>query len=223
MILIIDSTSTKILETVKTYKQNGTLLESQKDELGNETTYSYDNFGRIKQIKDALGVSLEYGYGFGDDNISDLLLKGSTNLELAHITYSYDDLERIKTIKVSDSTSYSFEYQDNLVKAIKLNETLLHTYTYDSKNRIIEQKTAANTDSYKYTYTDFNLPEKVIYRSAMGVETIKAQFIYNDKKELVIVKDGSGKILKEYFYDLDGRLVQLKDSELSLVYTYDNL
>ena len=220
---IIDSTSTKILETVKTYKQNGTLLESQKDELGNETTYSYDNFGRIKQIKDALGVSLEYGYGFGDDNISDLLLKGSTNLELAHITYSYDDLERIKTIKVSDSTSYSFEYQDNLVKAIKLNETLLHTYTYDSKNRIIEQKTAANTDSYKYTYTDFNLPEKVIYRSAMGVETIKAQFIYNDKKELVIVKDGSGKILKEYFYDLDGRLVQLKDSELSLVYTYDNL
>lgn len=71
--VVANADGTKKLETSKSYDSKGRFLISETDELGNKTSYTYDSFGKLKKIKNALSIATEYNYD-AFDNLTKILL-----------------------------------------------------------------------------------------------------------------------------------------------------
>lgn len=212
----------KILETKKTYTQDGRFITSETDELGNKTIYDeYDSFGKIKKVTNALGAISKFNYNV-DGTLDNIILeKGATS---SKANYKYDNKKRLSKVTLSNGSIYEFVYDAyNNVKDIKLNDTLVFSYEYDEKGgNLVKQKYGSNSDAYIFKYNNKNLIESIVYENN-NLKYTKFNYFYNDYDELIRVEDSNGKSLTEYVYDEDGKIIEVKCDRGLIKNTYDNL
>ena len=95
----------KGLKTSSTYSSG--MLSSFTNELGYITSFSYDPYGRLKKVINALSETEEYGYG---DLNSITSYKVSNQNYSAQIEYGYDSMNRITSAILANGSTYSFTY-----------------------------------------------------------------------------------------------------------------
>lgn len=198
---VINKDSSK--NTAISYKY--TLTGQKKSMQGGQlnTTYKYDELGRLVEQKSNNSVVKQYTYDVAGNKKSMVTkVNGITNLEL---NYDYDKLNRLENVKEG------------------LQSTAIYTYD-DNGNR--ETLTYNNGNSTTYEYNLFNRPTKI---TNMNGVSVLSDFEYdysldgNQTKERELV---SGKTV-EYVYDGLGRLEtekeKLNDTTISTIsYTYDD-
>ena len=205
---------TKKLETSKSYDSNGRFLISETDELGNKTSYTYDSFGKLKKIKNALSVTTEYSYD-AFDNLTKILFDNSIS-----VNYTYDSQGKLETATLPNGTIYSFTYDaSNNLNSVSMNNVLVVSFSYDKKTGLItQQKYGESGETFIFVY------DKKHNISQIRINGIlKYQYIYDDYEQLIQVKNGSEAVLKSYTYDNDGQLTKAIEEDSTLEYSYDSL
>lgn len=219
---ISNYSNTKILETKRSYTDDGRFLTSKTDELGNKTAYDeYDSYGKIKKITNALNAVTEFSYN-ADNTLSKILFKKGEGL--ADLKFEYNDKKQLTKATAYNKSTYGFDYDKfgNLT-TIKLNGVLIYKYIYDENTgRLIKQVFGENGDAYSFSYNN-DLISEVFYESTANNKKLKYKYFYNLDNKLIKVEDESGEIIVEYGYDLDGKIVSIVKDELKINNTFDNL
>lgn len=211
--VVSNAVGTKKLETTKVYEK-GRYVSSEKDELGYETSYDYDSFGKIKKVTDALKATTEYSYD-AFDNLTKILFNNSVS-----VNYSYDSQNKLKTATLPNETVYSFGYDScNNLNSVSMNGVLIVAFTYDQKFGLItNQKYGSSGDSFDF-----------IYNEKHNVELIKCNgnnqyyFYYDKYDRLIKVLNYCGNILSSYMYDNDGQITKATNNGCEIEYQYDSL
>ena len=206
----------KKLKQSQEFSSDGRKVTKVTDELGNQTSYSYDDFERIIRVTNALNEQMDYKY-FETGNISlleQMLLK-KDNQQIG-VTYTYES-GLIKTLTLTNGSVYEYEYDDyKNIKELKLNNKIICSYTYD-KQLLKSIKYGEQGDTYTFDYTN-NLLSVISLNGA-----IKYKYEYNDKNQLSKVLDDENKALEWYTYDIDGKVIKVETSVSTIEYGYDNL
>ncbi|MBE6920295.1 MAG: RHS repeat-associated core domain-containing protein [Ruminococcaceae bacterium] len=194
---------------------DGTVYEFAYDTYGNNTlvkvvngnmyisssaTYTPDG-NRLHTTKDGLENTTTYCYNENTGVLEWVQYPNDT--ETSRTTYTYDEMYRIKTALAT-------------VPGLSEGTALTASYTYDG-----DLLTAIQTGSttYSFTYGAFSQRTGV----SIGDRTL-ASYIYTDdaNRYLSELVYGNGWCV-EYYYDDQGRLSsELRDSEYSISYEYDN-
>ncbi|MCI9653808.1 MAG: hypothetical protein HFG91_05650 [Acholeplasmatales bacterium] len=209
-----NSAATKKLELTRTY-QNGKFISSEKDFLGNETSYIYDSFGKIKKVTDVLNATMEYRYD-EFDNLTKIIFNNSDS-----VNYTYDSQNKLKTATLSNGTIYSFGYDlSNNLNTISINGVLIVTFVYDQKTGLItNQKYGSSGDYFKFIYD-----AKKLYITELHYnDNLKYKFTYDTYNRMIEVQNKDNEILKEYEYDIDGHVIKVTENHSSIDYGYDAL
>jgi RHS repeat-associated protein len=194
----------------------------QKDRLGQETDWSYDGTGRIKEEKQKGWLTTVYQY----DEAGNLAEKKDNAGR--RFTYEYDHNHNL--IKAKEKISFADEWFST-------------SYLYDRKGRLLEETDPlGKTTSYQYnehegkpsviTYPD---GEEVHFEyDAMGrlmaEEDVcgRQEYGYNARNHRTMVRDGEGNESR-YLYDGMGRLLAMyppkawKEQKWEYTYQYDFL
>ena len=211
----ISSSNSVILETKRSFSEDGRYLTKIYNELGEYTKYEYDGLGRIEKAINALNEVLITTYNEG-------LLSALKLGSLTTNQYEYDERKRLKKVKTGTFSNYEFFYDyKNQITHIKMDGIVILTYTYDSYGNLTRQKYCETGDYYDFEYDNKN---RVVGISVNGVSNY--EFVYIDDL-LVEINDGS-RILKEYIYDEQNRLIKVEDNtndlymEINNVYNHDS-
>ncbi|OHT22046.1 RHS repeat-associated core domain-containing protein [Edaphosphingomonas haloaromaticamans] len=207
-----------------------------KDAKGNQTTYEYDGFGRLKKTRypspTTAGTSSvadyeELGYQANSDLVVSRRLRDGTMLG-----YAYDNLGRMTALTAGHldarDVDRSFTY-DNLgrVKTANDGNGFTSTFSYDALGRMLSEATPVGTRSMQYdlggrrtrltwsdgfyvTYDYDVLGEMTAIRengAASGVGVL-ATFVYDDRGRRTSLTRGNGTVTT-YAYDNASRLSQL--------------
>lgn len=211
--VVSNAVGTKKLETIKAYEK-GRYVSSEKDELGNETSYNYDSFGKIKKVIDALKATTEYSYD-AFDNLTEILFNSSVS-----VNYTYNSQNLLKTVTLPNETVYSFGYDScNNLNSVSMNGVLIVTFTYDQKIGLItKQKYGSSGDSFDF-----------VYNAKHNIELIKCNgnnqyyFQYDEYDRLIKVLNYCGNVLSSYTYDNDGQITKATNNGCEIEYQYDSL
>ncbi|WP_158265153.1 RHS repeat-associated core domain-containing protein [Blastopirellula marina] len=203
---------------------------SETNRLGNETSYDYDNLGRLLKKTDAEGGETEYTY---DANGNRLTL---TDPEENTTTWTYDYLNRMltNTNELSDTRTYEYDAAGNLVEYTDRNgrvieyeydnlqrrtaenwmdgATTVHTfsYSYDAASQLIEASDSAAT----YTFTYDNLGRNTSTEhdlAALGFDVVidEAYDALGRRVSLTAEIDGTDDLENTYAYDYLNRMTQV--------------
>ncbi len=175
-------------------------LVSQTDVYGNqqrETTYGYDQLGRLETVTDPEGNITTYGY----DELGRKISETDAQHNVTHYYYdSRDNLVRLEDAN-SRSTYFSYDLSDRLVKETKpLSQQI--NYTYDKAGNLAS---TTDADGHKtvYIYDGSNrLVQSKIYAAASDAQPAKTV---------------------TYSYNLTGSLTGYDDGVTSGHYSYDVL
>jgi len=200
---------------------------------GTETTFTFDDLGRITSLTDANGATVSFGYvGDAEAPATFTDASGSTR------SFTYDDGGRITDAQWADGTSLEFGYDANgnlVMSENRRGEAI--DYTYDSNGQLIAQSDGSSGEvSYSYdgqgrltSAADDRGTTSFEYDSADRITKItypegrSLAYTYNDAGLRTSMIDQSGDAL---FYDFDGlgRLIGLDDINGSIVdYAYDTV
>ncbi len=219
---VINDDENKIMQTTKEYTSDGRFVSKTTDELGNSTSYVYDNLGKVKKVTNALSEVAQYTYN-SDETLKSLALTFSGDA-LLKAEYTYDDRKRLTGISLANGSKYTFTYDNyNNISTVTLNGSLIFTYEYDTKGNITKQRYGRNGDGYLFEYSDDGRLIKVHYMNNSWVTTRSFSYEYNDKKQLVKITEGTSNIIAEYTYDDNGNVVKNSSASKSITYSYDNL
>ena len=203
---MINASETKGYEREYTYKKSY-LTETEKDELGNVTSYEYDAYDRLTKIIDALGQTKEYTYNAYDQVKSILQQK--------NINFTYDEQGNLTTLLLENGESYSFTYDNHTnITTIKYNgiELVAYTYAYKQGWVVATQRYEGNT--YQYSYDELGRL-KEIKRNGIMI----TGYTYDKVGRLSEVKNPTG-ILRSYSYDSKGNVKQIQEG--TTLYSYRN-
>jgi RHS repeat-associated protein len=143
---LIEVTDALGQQTSYTYDEVGNRT-SQTDANGHATLFEYDALGRRTRRTLPLGMSEASTYDAAGNLASRTDFNGKTT------TYSHDALNRL-TSKVPDATiggpAVTFGYTPTGQRALMNDASGATTYTYDSRDRLIEKATPQGTLSYTY-------------------------------------------------------------------------
>ena len=220
---VTNKDNTKILETKKTYTNDGRFVASSIDELGNVIKYDeYDAFGKIKKITNALNIVSQFTYN-DDGTLRKILL--DDGIDSSGASYIYDTKKRLSKVQLDNGTIYEFIYDAlNNIKEIKLNGVTIFIYEYDLITaNLIKQQYGANSDAFIFDYNEDNLVSSIYYQSVDGIKTLKFKYFYNQNKLLEKVEDGNGNLLNKYLYDENNRVKNISTTSSEIKNTYDNL
>jgi RHS repeat-associated protein len=202
-----------------------------KDQLGNQTTYFYDDRGNVLREIDAEGKITDRTYDDNNWTLSETVISDRSDnpntpaLEGFTTTYTYDTQgNKLTEIDALGHTMY-YTYG---AKSRLLTETdaigRTTTNRYDDRGNLIET-IDSNQKSSSYAYGDYGLLNSV--KDANGKETF---FDYDERGNVSKVKDALGNPI-DYTYNLRGDKLTEKryrkkadgtTETLLTTWTYDN-
>ncbi len=207
---------TKQLELQKTYSVDGRFIVEEQNTLQQKTKYTYDNYGKIKKVTDALNSILEYEY-YDNELLKEMKLNNASQA-----SYTYDSQKRIHTITISNGCKYEFNYTIyNDIQDIKINNTLLYSFEYDTLGRVVKQIYGTSKKAFEFEYEE-ELLQKIYYNDGKN-KHLRYQYIYNSKKQVEKILDKDGIILKAFIYDADDFVIKTFNSEHEVEHNPDNL
>lgn len=205
------------------YNSAGLLFEKISEIRGSNqkfsTKYFYDKLNRIVRVESPAGV---YKYSYNKrGKIAKLTLNNGSE-----IVYTYDKagrlLSKILVFAGMDRNLCSYKY-DLLDRRISVTVNgVSWRYKYDEKNQLIEAlaKTAADKEVYKYKFDSIG----------NRLADVNNQYAYNNLNQIInsgYLHDKFGNLIKtsnaSYKYDLHNRLVEVKEPDMRIVYSYDPL
>ena len=209
------------------YDETGKLI-NMTDSLG-DTSYEYDNAGRITKVTIQDGKQIEYKY----DELS--RLNEIVYPDGKSVKYTYDVLDNLKTVTDRDgnTTTYEYDAKNRVTKTIRPNGsyTIISYNELDAVNKLQNFVTNTNGDetisTFEYEYNDKGQIVKEV-ASNQNVTSTK-EFSYDEKGELLIYKeDTNGKItITTYSYDNVGNRIskelKVNDQNVTTNYEYNQL
>lgn len=145
-------------------------LKTEKDPLGNTTTYNHDTSNRLSTIVDANSntvLTLTY------DSADRVLTR--TDSQGYVLTYAYDNLDRVTKITYPDGTTdlYDYTFQSGPLMGTESQELRKHTdrlgrvttYAYDADQRltsVVEPTSGSATRTTQYKYYENGVLEDII-------------------------------------------------------------
>ena len=207
------------------YNKNGTKKSFTYPD-GTEIGYTYDNNNQPQGMNLPGAGYLTYN-GYEWTRPTGITLPGGSTR-----SFTYDPLMRTKTIQAKDpgqnavqQYSYTYDKMDNITA--KNTEQGNFTYGYDNLYRLNEvNKDSVNTETYTYDPVGNRLTSKT-----------ETNWNYNSNNELQghdgttyqydangnTTQKTSGGNTQNYVYDVDNRLVEVRDGSNTLIaaYTYD--
>lgn len=204
--------STKIKEEY--VYNNDHLLQTKKDSLLNETTYTYNTFGNVES-------ETVYLKNEEEEIISTIITSYSydSKLNLSSITkdneittYTYNDKNMITGVSISNGNTYTFNYNDkDNLSSVSINNVQIGSYTYDSYGRI---SSSSYGFSFEYTIdklTSVSYNESTLY----SIE-------YDSKNRIEEIKDENDNTLEAYIYDDEDKLIEKNISDFNIRYDYSD-
>ena len=161
------------------------------DSDSNTTSYKYDVFGNIIEIKSPLGNMRKYVYGsnnfllkrkepetgttiYKHDQIGNITSKHDSNGEV--ILYKYDSLNRLKKVihpLDEEDVSYSYDNEDNILSVKSSSGSYKYLYKYDPSNRLIKKSVYLDNNlvnyKIKYLYDENNNLNEISYPSGRNI------------------------------------------------------
>ena len=193
---------TKITTYTYNYAVDGDRLDRVTYPNGRYLNYTYDSFGRRKQMVDQDGYATNYEY----DAAGRLYRLRDTAGNLL-VTYTYDASGRLKQVDKGNGTFTTYDY-DAAGQLLSLknwqNATTLNSkfdYTYDSRGRRITMTTLDG--SWTYTYDGTGQLIRAVFAS-LNTATIPNQDL-------------------QYFYDAVGNRTKTILNGVTTVYAANNL
>jgi RHS repeat-associated protein len=115
-------------------------LNSVTDAKSQQTSFSYDQLGRLVTTTDPLGLATTYSYGATKNPTA------ITAPDITSISYAYDALQRLtqKTYPDATTATYAYDSRGNLTSSA--NASVSYSYVYDAANRL-----TSATDSRGFT------------------------------------------------------------------------
>ncbi len=170
-----------------------------KDGEGNETSYSLDLWGKVKEVQKADGSKEWYDYDYAG-NVTNTVDGNGNKTE-----YTYNSLNLLAQIKdpAGDVMTYQYDKQGRLARHIDRNKNIIE-YLYNQDDNITSRKDAVTKTSEEYRYNkDGSL--------AAGISVGKVyNYTYTPNMNLK-TKSINGKNVLEYGYNKDGNINSLKD------------
>jgi YD repeat-containing protein len=186
-----------------TYDLNGNKT-SQTDFTGKTTRYQYDILDRLEEVYDNGRKQVGYTY-YPDGSIKELQVGESL---ITSYTYDADkNLTGLRTTLAGETlveNQYTFDHNGNCQKKQGLGGTT--TYTYESKNQLVQA-------AYP-TYTEEIYYDKAGNRTKRTAKGLEELYQYDERNRLT---EQQGNLLKdakaEYTYDGFNRMVKAETAE----------
>lgn len=231
--LLIQKTDPRGITASYSYDANHNLTQtSYSDYSTPAVTYQYDDYNRVIQRQDAIGLwkftydansqvksidspwandTLSYAYD-ALGNRTTLTPQGGQML-----TYTYDDYSRLTALKIGTSTySYSYLNANPLVQNLLRPNGSKTTYQYDTLNRLTElaNKTSANAiiNQYVYAYNQQDVRASEAITNSLQTNAGSAEvttYDYNRLNQLLSTADTQ----KLFSYDKSGNMTSGYTSE----------
>lgn len=211
------------------------------------TSYSYNKNGTKKSFTYPNGTTVEYTYdsnnqpagttipGVGTIAYNSYQWTRPTGITLpggGKKQYTYDSLMRTKTITASDpaqnqqmSYSYTYDKMDNITA--KNTEAGNYAYGYDDLYRLNDVKKDTNqTEAYTYDPVGNRLTSATAtnwtYNQNNELQSYNGTTYQYDANGNTTQRNANGQI-QNYVYDVDNRLIEVKDGSGGMIatYTYD--
>ena len=197
----------KVVETY-TYNTYGEVA-SVTDALGNVTTYEYDNTGRLTNVvmkaKDADKAASTTAYGY--DKAGNILTQTDGNGNVTK--YEYSAHGRLMSVTNADGNAESYVYDafGNVTEKTDGNGTVV-LYQYDNRNNLTQVSYDDKIIAYSY--------DKMNNRTSMDDESGEYAYTYDNGNRLVSVTKDDAAYLN-YTYDKLNNVTSINH----LTYTYD--
>ena len=197
---------------------NNTVTNTENPELNNTYAYTYTLTGNRKTMSSG-GVDTTYYY----DDLGRLTKEVASNGTLKEYTYDAANNRKSLVLKVNGvtrtNTSYLYDKMNRLYQVFE-NGSLIATYTYDTNgNRDTLTTANGNVSAYKY-----NIANKLKLITNKKGTTVLSRYEYSyllDGNQAAKT-DNNGK-LTSYIYDGLGRLTsEAPGGEPTISYTYDD-
>ncbi len=214
------------------FTYNGDNISSEKDPLGNTTSYSYDTINSKFTATDPKGNITTYQYDSNWNvttetdalnNTTSFTYDGNFNVltkkdALGRVeSYTYDSMGNTLTEKdaMLNTTSYTYDANNNaLTKTDPLGVTT--NYTYDTNGNLLSEG-ATTTSTATYTYDSYG--NKTSAKDSKGTTT----YSYDANGNLTGTTDALGNT-DTATYDASGNKTAETDAKgVTTTYTYDTL
>ena len=198
-----------------TYDSNGNVT-SAKDQKGNITTYSQNNFvEKLGSVTDSYGNSISYTFDAQGRTNSVSMSQGLID------TYTFDSRGNVKTYTdtLGNETKYDYNQWGELLSLEDANgnET---KFTYDAAGNCIEKKTPEGLDIF-YTY-DNNYNITSVKTKVQGKD-VEEKYSYDAMGNVLTYTDAMGRVTT-YTYDVLNRPVTEKTPDgITTSLEYDSL
>ena len=205
------------------------LVEALNTDVQRESSYTYDNDGRIFSAVDAAGSTLSQTY----DNRGNIT--AVTDALGGKTSYSYDSMNRVTKVVNAIGGTQNYTYNAEGLLAESRNADGEKTvYEYDAAGRIIKQKDSLGTITYTYdknsnilTVSDKNGTITRSYDKLNRVTSVTdyrgdtISYAYDQLGNRISITYPGGEKVR-YTYDRTGRLETVTDAEgRTTYYTYD--
>ncbi|MBO5494498.1 MAG: RHS repeat-associated core domain-containing protein [Eubacterium sp.] len=232
----VDNISQSIV-SAQTYSNNGSLLTETTNNIGYNTSYSYECFGNLAQVTDANGNTIEYQFD-NLQNISGIInefeLSSDANADTSELKtkyiYSGNTLEEIQTGTVVNNVfsavnTYCFSYDKwNNLESVYVNDntTPFILYEYDSdKYWQLNSVSYINGQEIHYLYDDDG---NIIYEHDScdtNGDTLSYSYYYYDngicygKKDYILERIETYQDELTTISDFDGNVIHSYGKDLS--------
>lgn len=154
---LVKVTDANNVATTAGYDDNGNQT-SVTDPNGHVTLFTYDALNRLKRIVDPANPSVQYWETLYDKNgnVVETSAPGPVGGARLVTTREVDEANRLKKITFPDSTTVTYDYDNNGNRTSMLDVTGTTAYQYDELNRLT-QITDPQGKVVKYAYDGVNL------------------------------------------------------------------
>ena len=179
-----------------------------------DVNYDIDSIATITSATEAKNITKYVSKTYNYDSNGKILRQSvnGTNIEPRITKYEYKEIDSSFSKKeinpLGHITTKVFDLNGNLISFTDTN-SLITTWTYDSKNRItLETKPDGNTITYVYSTNDLitNAAYKVTITSSIDSEVIKYYDAQNRKIQTEKIGFNGRYVLEDILYDEEGRI-----------------
>ena len=213
----------KSIRSTAAYSSDGNRMVSATDATGKTTTYNYNaNTNVLESVKypeDSESTRTEYTY---DSMYRMTGAEAATNTGhtlWADYTYTDDLLTSLET----PSSTYRFAYGDFALRSsVSIGSTTLASYSYTEYDHYLNTLDYGNGDKVEYAYDDLGRVTSQTYEDGESVD-----YYYNNDGALAKVIDSETGIATTYQYDFIDRMMKYTEQgnnyTHSVGYAYDTI